>query len=95
MCSYAVAEKANCLPKFLNWLQKSKQQCNVTSLVTTSKERKSAGTKSGNPGRKRASATPKPPIAYYRSRIEDVSDIEASTSVTPTSVKSISLSTST
>ena len=81
----AVAEKASCLGKYLNWLQKSKPDCNITKLVTTTKERKSAGTKSGNPGRKRGSVTPKTPITSYRSRIQDVCPVTDSVTTTSTS----------
>ena len=51
LCSHtvAVAEKAQALPQFLHWLRKSKQECNLTKLVTTSKEKRSAGTKTGKP----------------------------------------------
>jgi hypothetical protein len=79
LCAHtvAVAEKANCLQKFVDWIQKSRhQECNITSLVTTSKERKSAGTKSGNPGRKRPSVTPKACVSSFCSRIDDVQEVE-------------------
>ena len=34
VCSHtiAVAEKANCLAKYLNWLRKSRRECNITKL---------------------------------------------------------------
>jgi hypothetical protein len=67
VCSHtvAVAEKAGCLSKYVQWLQKSGKDCNITKLVTTTKERKSAGTKSGNPGRRRGSTAQKTPISSY------------------------------
>ena len=57
LCSHtvAVAEKAQALPQFLQWLRKSKQECNLTKLVTTSEEKRSAGTKAGEPTRKSGS----------------------------------------
>ena len=68
----AVAEKAQALPQFLHWLQKSKQECNLTKLVTTSKEKRSAGTKTGKPTRKSGSFHQNTPITAYRSRVDDI-----------------------
>ena len=74
LCSHtvAVAEKAQALPQFLHWLRKSKQECNLTKLVTTSKEKRSAGTKTGKPTRKSGSFRQNTPITTYRSRIDDI-----------------------
>ena len=67
----AVAESLNCLRQFIEALQKSKPECSVTKLVTTSCERRKAGTKSGAP-RKRGTGLCKLPVTAYRSRLEDV-----------------------
>lgn len=74
ICSHsvAVAEQAQCLPKFLSWLQKSKQESNITKLLMSSSKKKSAGTKSGRPSRRHSSVKQKGSISVYRSRIEDV-----------------------
>ena len=49
LCSHtiAVAEKAQAMTHFLQWYKKSQQQCNLTKMVTTAKEKKAAGTKGG------------------------------------------------
>ena len=51
MCPHtvAVAESLNSLQQSIGILQKSKSQCDVTMLVTTSCERQKAGTISGAP----------------------------------------------
>ena len=73
-CSHAiaVAEHLNCLQEFVQALQKSTPECNLTNLVTTITDRRKAGTKSGAPkkGRKGSVSTP---ITTYNSRLEDVS----------------------
>ena len=73
-CSHAiaVAEHLNCLQEFVQALQKSTPECNLTNLVTTITDRRKAGTKSGAPkkGRKGRVSTP---ITTYNSRLEDVS----------------------
>lgn len=48
LCSntIAAAEKEQSLPKFIDWLHKSRPECSLTKLLTTPKE-KSAGTKAG------------------------------------------------
>ena len=82
MCAHtiAVAESVNCLQQFLEALQKSKPECSVTKLVTTSNARRKAGTKSGAP-RKRGSELHKAPVTAYRSRLDDVcfSDLDTGT----------------
>ena len=47
----AVAESFKSLKKFVDALHKSKPECNLTKLITTSKDRRKAGTKSGTPRR--------------------------------------------
>ena len=73
MCAHtvAVAESLNCLRQFIEALQKSKPECSVTKLITTSCERCKPGTKSGAP-RKRGTGLCKVPVTAYRSRLEDV-----------------------
>jgi hypothetical protein len=90
ICSHtiAVAEHLNCLQDFVQALQKSTPECNLTSLVTTITDGPKAGTKSGAPkrGRKVRASTP---ITTYYSRLEDVSPTLVEVSVTngETSVK--------
>ena len=82
LCSHtvAVAGREQVLPRFLGWLQNSRQECNLTKLLTTPKERKSAGTKSGKPTRKSGSYRQTIPITAYRSRVDDVCASSASQS---------------
>ena len=75
----AVAESLNCLQQFIEALQKSKPECSVTKLVTTSSDRRKAGTKSGAP-RKRGSDLYKTPVTTYRSRLDDVCSPDLGTS---------------
>ena len=77
VCAHAiaVAESLNCLKGFIETLRKSKAECNVTKLVTTSCERRKAGTKSGAP-RKRGSDRHKVPVTAYRSRLDDVWELQ-------------------
>ena len=81
----AVAESLSCLQQFIEALQRSKLECSVTKLVTTSSDRRKAGTKSGAP-RKRGSELRKAPITTYRSRLDDVCspDLENSSSMKTT-----------
>lgn len=81
----AVAESLSCLQQFIETLQRSKLECSVTKLVTTSSDRRKAGTKSGAP-RKRGSELRKAPITTYRSRLDDVCspDLENSSSMKTT-----------
>ena len=82
VCAHAiaVAESLHCLKGFIETLRKSKAECNVTKLVTTSCERRKAGTKSGAP-RKRGSDRHKVPVTAYRSRLDDVCSSDFDTSV--------------
>ena len=74
ICSHTivVAERLNCLQGFLQALQKSKPECNLTSLVTTITDRRNAGTKSGAPMKQRKVCS-KTPITTCRSRLDDAS----------------------
>ena len=74
LCAHtvAVAEKAQALPQFVHWLRKSNRECNLTMLVTTSKEKRSAGTKAGKPNRRSGSFRQTTLITAYRSSIDDV-----------------------
>lgn len=67
----AVAESLKSLKEFVDALHKSKPECNLTKLITTSNDRRKAGTKSGTP-RRRGSSLCQVPITAYRSRIDDV-----------------------
>jgi hypothetical protein len=72
MCAHtvAVAENFNSLRQFIDVLQKSKPECNVTKLVTTPCEWRKAGTKSGAP-RKRGSDLRKVPVTTFKNRLGD------------------------
>ena len=80
MCAHtvAVAENFNSLQQFIDVLQKSKPECNVTKLVTTSCERRKAGTKSGGP-RKRGSDLHKVPITTFKNRLGNVCSLDQDT----------------
>ena len=82
VCAHAiaVAESLHCLKGFIETLRKSKAECNLTKLVTTSCERRKASTKSGAP-RKRGSDRHKVPVTAYRSRLDDVCSSDFDTSV--------------
>ena len=75
LCAHtvAVAEKAGVLDLFLNWLKKSGNQCNLTKLLSTTKEKMSAGTKRGVSSRKKGISS-KSPISSTTNRIADVTD---------------------
>jgi len=64
----AVAESLKSLKEFVDALHKSKPECNLTKLITTSND---TGTKSSTP-RRRGSSLCQVPITAYRSRIDDV-----------------------
>ncbi len=87
MCAHtvAVADNFNSLRQFIDVLQKSKPECNVTKLVTTSCERRKAGTKSGAP-RKRGSDLRKVPVTTFKNRLGDVcsSDQDTDTEIRAT-----------
>ena len=72
LCSHtiAAAEKEQALPKVLEWLRKSRQECSITRLLTTPKEQKSAGTKAGKPSQR--SRKSKIPVTSYRNRLDEV-----------------------
>ena len=73
VCSHtiAVAESLSGLKQFVQALQKSKLECNLTSLVTTPTDRRKAGTKSGAP-RKRGRSKIPTTTTTYRNRLDDV-----------------------
>ncbi len=70
VCSHTivVAESLSGLKQFVQALQKSKLECNLTSLVTTPTDRRKAGTKSGAPRKRGRSTT----TTTYRNRLDDV-----------------------
>ena len=74
ICShtFAAAESVGRLSEFLQSLQKSKPELNVTNLVMTTKDRKAAGTKCAKPSRKGGSNRHKTPITSYESRLDTV-----------------------
>ena len=69
----AVAEKAGVLDLFLSLLKKSGNQCNLTNLLSTTKEKMSAGTKRGVSSRKKSISSISP-ISSTTNRIADVTD---------------------
>ena len=87
----AVAESLNSHQQFIDVLHKSKPECNLTKLVTTSCERRKAGTKSGA-HRKRGGVVCKVPVTTFRSRLDDVCpsdhDTSAETGVTAAATNS-------
>lgn len=76
ICSHtvAVAESVGHLPHFLQSLQKSKPEANLTDLILTSRDKKAAGTKSGKPGRKGGSHRWKVAVTTYENRLDAVCD---------------------
>jgi len=66
-----IAESLKSPKEFVDALHKSKPECNLTKLITTSNDRRKAGTKSGTP-RRRGSSLCQVPITAYRSHIDDV-----------------------
>ena len=51
----AVAESLKSLKEFVDALHKSKPECNLTEMITTSNDRRKAGTKLGTPRRRGSS----------------------------------------
>lgn len=74
ICSHtvAVAESVGDLRHFLESLQKSKPEANLTDLMLTSRDKKAAGTKSGQSCRKGGSNHRKVVVTTYENRLDAV-----------------------
>ncbi len=77
----AVAEKNHNISRFLQWYNKTRQECNINQ--NGFKQKSAAGTKGGSS--KYRPSKHKAPVGSYRSRIDDVSSLEYPPSP-PTSV---------